>query len=278
MGNLVVGMRMCHVIAKYTSDGQLQWINRHPFETPIMFVGSGLEIDSQNRIVIAGYTYDNTTMYDYAVAWVDPDGNRIRSRTYNSPGDLRDQCQAITLDRDDNVYLTGYTEDGTNEHECLTVKFDPAGNPDWDVLFAIDPSTAGRGWQIDVDDSGSVYIGGTYESSTEEGYLVVKYRQNATTDVDPFSSQQPAQYTLAQNYPNPFNPRTTIRYALASPGFVSLRVYDVLGTEVASLVQGHQEAGTHNVEFDASSLPSGIYFYRLQSGAFVDIKRCALVK
>ncbi|MCC6398665.1 MAG: T9SS type A sorting domain-containing protein [Bacteroidetes bacterium] len=277
-GNLVVGMRMCHVIAKYTSDGQLQWINRHPFETPIVFVGSGLEIDSQNRIVFAGYTYDNPTLYDYAVAWVDPDGNRIRSRTFNTPGNLPDECQAIALDRDDNVYLTGYTGDGPYEHECLTVKFDPAGNPVWDVTFSIDPSTARRGWQIAIDDSGSVYIGGTYKSTAEEGYLVIKYRQEAATDVDPFDYLRPAQYTLSQNYPNPFNPRTTFRYALASPGFVSLKVYGVLGNEVARLVQGHQDAGTHNVEFDASDLPSGIYFYRLQSGAFVDMKKCALVK
>jgi Secretion system C-terminal sorting domain len=85
-------------------------------------------------------------------------------------------------------------------------------------------------------------------------------------------------YSLSQNYPNPFNPTTTIRYSLRSAGFVSLRVYDILGREVKNLVNENQTAGEHSVYFDASNLPSGVYIYRLQSGSFVSAKKMILIK
>lgn len=85
-------------------------------------------------------------------------------------------------------------------------------------------------------------------------------------------------YELAQNYPNPFNPMTTIRYQIPEGGFVSLKVYDVLGKEVATLVNGAKEAGSHWVSFNASGLASGVYFYRLQAGGFAETRKMMLVK
>ena len=88
----------------------------------------------------------------------------------------------------------------------------------------------------------------------------------------------PGEYGLGQNYPNPFNPATTISYQIRSAGLVSLRVYDVLGREVATLVHGYQGAGTYTKTFDGSRLSSGVYFYRLQSGSFVNTKKMVLAK
>jgi YVTN family beta-propeller protein len=88
----------------------------------------------------------------------------------------------------------------------------------------------------------------------------------------------PKQFALAQNYPNPFNPTTVINYQLPVAGNASLKVYDVLGKEVMTLVNGRQEAGDYNVSLNAASLSSGVYFYRLQSGNFVQTKKMMLVK
>ncbi len=88
----------------------------------------------------------------------------------------------------------------------------------------------------------------------------------------------PDQFALAQNYPNPFNPSTTIKYAIQKSGFVSLRVYDMLGREVANLVNQDQSAGVYTVKFDASQLASGIYFYKLESGSQSIINKMMLVK
>ena len=79
-------------------------------------------------------------------------------------------------------------------------------------------------------------------------------------------------FKLEQNYPNPFNPITTINYSIPSGSFVQLVVYNSIGQEIANLVNETIESGNHSVEFDASNLPSGIYFYKLQAGSFVETK------
>jgi len=83
---------------------------------------------------------------------------------------------------------------------------------------------------------------------------------------------------LSNNYPNPFNPSTTIKYEISELSFVTLKVYDVLGKEVANLVSEEKPAGFYEVEFDATALRSGIYFYRLQAGSFVETKKMVLLK
>jgi len=85
-------------------------------------------------------------------------------------------------------------------------------------------------------------------------------------------------FALEQNYPNPFNPATTISYQLPTEGQVSLKVYDMLGNEVATLVNEMKTAGEYQVDFNAAALSSGIYFYRLQAGNFVETKRMMLMK
>jgi hypothetical protein len=98
----------------------------------------------------------------------------------------------------------------------------------------------------------------------------------AATDVP--SLKTPTSYGLDENYPNPFNPSTIISYQLPASGHVSLKVYNMLGQEVATLVDAIQDAGFKSVTFDASRLPSGVYFYRLESGTFIQNKKMLLVK
>jgi hypothetical protein len=88
----------------------------------------------------------------------------------------------------------------------------------------------------------------------------------------------PKTFALEQNYPNPFNPTTLISYQLPVASNVLLKVYDVLGREVMTLVNERQEAGAYNFTLNASSLSSGVYFYRLQAGRFVETKKMMLVK
>ncbi|MBI1806443.1 MAG: T9SS type A sorting domain-containing protein [Ignavibacteria bacterium] len=88
----------------------------------------------------------------------------------------------------------------------------------------------------------------------------------------------PQETRLLPNYPNPFNPTTEIKYDLAEDVHVTLKVYDVLGQEIATLVDGFEAAGYKTIQFDASTLPSGMYFYRMQAGNYSDIKKMLLMK
>ncbi len=85
-------------------------------------------------------------------------------------------------------------------------------------------------------------------------------------------------FVLMQNYTNPFNPSTSIRYSIPKTSLVNLKVYDVLGKEVATLVNEEKPMGTYQINFDASSLASGIYFYKIQAGNFVQTKKMILLK
>jgi len=90
----------------------------------------------------------------------------------------------------------------------------------------------------------------------------------------------PSGFNLDQNFPNPFNPKTIINYELrvSSDELVSLKVFDVLGNEVAELVNEKQNVGSYSVEFDGGNLSSGIYFYTLQAGDFSQTKKMTLIK
>ncbi len=99
-----------------------------------------------------------------------------------------------------------------------------------------------------------------------------------TVGIDSETHQVPQQYVLHQNHPNPFNPLTKINYQIPELSFVTLKVFNVLGREIASLVNEEKSAGEYEIEFDGNNLTSGIYFYRLQAGNFVETKKMVLMK
>jgi len=110
-----------------------------------------------------------------------------------------------------------------------------------------------------------------------EDTQIQSYLDNGITGV-PTQSTSPASFALSQNYPNPFNPVTTIDFSLAKAGAASLKVYDILGREVATLVDGVQTAGQHTATFNATNLASGVYFYTLQAGTSALTKKLVLMK
>jgi hypothetical protein len=98
------------------------------------------------------------------------------------------------------------------------------------------------------------------------------------SSVEEISSVTPNDYTLTQNYPNPFNPSTSINFAIPNSEFVTLKIYNILGSEVATLVNETLGAGSYKFNFDASNLASGIYLYELKAGNFAQIKKMNLLK
>ena len=108
------------------------------------------------------------------------------------------------------------------------------------------------------------------------GFLA--YNSLIVTEVKNEQKNIPTVFKLNQNYPNPFNPSTTITWELPSNNYISLIVYDILGREVATLVDEEKTAGTYHIKFDSKNLASGIYFYRLQAGSYVAVKKMILLR
>ena len=106
--------------------------------------------------------------------------------------------------------------------------------------------------------------------------IQMRFQYNVTSVEDGISGK--ASFTLFQNYPNPFNPTTTINYSIPKAGLVTLKVYNVLGKEVATLVNKVESSGNHHILFNANKLASGVYFYRLRAGNTVMTKKLLLMK
>ncbi len=112
-------------------------------------------------------------------------------------------------------------------------------------------------------------------AATEDGMW--RFNFSSLVDVDN-QKLYPRKFSLSQNYPNPFNPTTNIGFRIANFGFVSLKVYDVLGREVATLINEEKFPGEYEIKFDASHLSSGIYFYKLQTEKYSSTKKMILLK
>ena len=182
-------------------------------------------------------------------------------------------------------YFTDYEKDSLFYSKLSYNSFDSSfvTNPnDADVdAPALIPSFNSR--SIATGDSVTYYIAlsyGTNEAEMLAGMEQAQQKYNLITSVEPDLNKLPTDFTLEQNYPNPFNPETTIRYKLQVPGYTALKVYDVLGNEVASLVNEYKQAGTYSIQLSTSSLQlsSGVYFYQLKSGSYTAAKKMIVLK
>ncbi len=141
----------------------------------------------------------------------------------------------------------------------------------------------GTTWATQYTSPAGNYTHVTKSRSTGSTYWAVRDNGGISkgallTGIQPIAENIPLGFRLAQNYPNPFNPSTNIKFSLPKGSFTTLIVYDELGRQVNELVSEDLKAGTYEVNFDASELPSGTYFYKLTSGNFIETKRMILIK
>jgi len=97
-------------------------------------------------------------------------------------------------------------------------------------------------------------------------------------DIGEDGGNYPKEFALGQNYPNPFNPSTTFKYEIPKESYITLKVYDILGREVTTLVNEQQRAGYYEIDWNAVNNSSGVYFYKIQAGDYVDTKKMILLR
>jgi hypothetical protein len=183
----------------------------------------------------------------------------------------------------DFIYYSDSIQTGgaTNNTDKLMYKYSSTSTPGtYNGLTQISqfyPNWSAKGYKPIVVELGNGDVGAAWVGGSAAGKKIYWNRYSLTTNAGN-ENQTPLSYKLEQNYPNPFNPVTKINYAVAKNGFVSLKVYDVLGREVAALVNKNMPAGKYSVDFNASKLTSGVYFYSLETNGFKDVKKMMLIK
>jgi photosystem II stability/assembly factor-like uncharacterized protein len=173
-------------------------------------------------------------------------------------------------------YLFGFASNGTKDIFISS----------WSRGFYVS-NDSGQTWHLKNEGLGSLYPTalhrfGNYLYISLNPWLGIGgiYRRpiNEVIGVKSISSEIPNSSKLYQNYPNPFNSMTNVQWTMSRTGYVKIEVFDITGKEITTLVNEKQNAGVYKVMFDAGSLPSGIYFYRIQAGDFTQVKRMILVK
>ena len=139
---------------------------------------------------------------------------------------------------------------------------------------SVNSSFSETAYCIAVDNNNNVFVAGINDAS--DG-IIIKYVQ-APIGIQQNGNELPKDFELGQNYPNPFNPNTQIDFSIPKSSLVTIKIFDVLGKEVAEVVKKDLTAGSYTFDFNASSLTSGVYFYQLTAGEFTDTKKLVLVK
>jgi len=178
----------------------------------------------------------------------------------------------------DQIYCVGGNSSGSRYAEYKSILVYNATNDAW-ALDSLELSGK-RHWMATAEYEGGLYVlGGIDSTDGSVDFVEEIVPQGTATVLDEFISNGPDQFKLLQNYPNPFNPKTIIDYELQTAGNVNLIVYDIVGKEVATLINKHQSVGKYSVTFNAGSLTSGVYFYILKtSSGFSENRKMILLK
>ena len=262
---------------KYNSSGDSVWVQRYNGTGNLSDGANSIAVDGSGNVFVTGSSTGSGTDFDYATLKYNSSGILQWLKRYNGPIISSDYANSIALDGSGNVYVTGQSPGSGLSYDYTTIKYNSSGDSVWVKRYNGPANSTDNANSIALDGSGNVFVTGQSEGSgTGTDYATVKYSQSV--GINQISSEIPDKFSLSQNYPNPFNPFTKINYELRVTNYAKLVVYDVMGKEVVTLVNEKQSPGTYQVEFDAGSLTSGIYFYRLTSGDFTDTRRMMLIK
>jgi uncharacterized delta-60 repeat protein len=262
-------------LVKTNAQGDTLWTRTYGgIQSDYMY--SVQQTTDSGYIVAGGAASFGAGNYDAYLVKTNAQGDTLWTRTYGSS--QADQAYAVQQTADGGYFVAGYTESfGSGAADYYLVKTDNAGDTLWTRTYG--GSSDDYALCIEqTSDSGYVVMGFTesFGAGMADFYLV--RMEPDLSPADPIRNSLPTAYALRANYPNPFNPVTMIGYDVGRTGPVSLRIFDLLGREVATLVQGTIPAGSYTVTWDAGNLPSGLYLCRMDAGEFVQTRKMVLLK
>ena len=298
-------------VVKYNSSGTAEWVN---FIEDITVQDFKVETDDAGNAYLSGNIFDSTNfgnltangpqwVYDFFVTKINPDGNFIWLNEIppgNPSGDATiGNSNFLFCSEEGNTYITGTFRGTINlgngvilnpivSNDLFVISYSPDGEVQW--AKEAGSGNYDNGSSITGDNNGNLYLSGVVgENSVFDTISVTGVSQNlfltklktddvVFIDILPDNSQTANGFALMQNYPNPFNPVTNIKYILPVSGNVTLSIFNTIGQEALILVNEFKEAGSYRVSFNAADFNSGVYFYKLKAGSFVETRKMILLK
>jgi hypothetical protein len=264
-------------ISKFNAEGILQWIITSSYS----YTGYHMTLDNTGNPIICGLFFNE----QYDIIKFDANGVKLWQAFYIDPFPIQSYPPAprgpmtICTDRFNNIYIAGSSNNEKGIWNITIIKCSPTGEEKWTIRHNDQEQVNRLAIAVKVDTLGNIYVTGfnlVYDYEPFE-VITLKYRQPNFLAVKAEEINEYS-FNLYQNYPNPFNPKTTIHFSIPKRSFVTLRVYDLLGREIALLVNEERSAGEYKTVFDGKNLSSGVYFYRLLAGEFSQTKKFILQK
>jgi hypothetical protein len=267
-------------VLKINSNGNVLWRTEYD-EAGGQDIPEAMTMDNNGNIYVTGRVRRSGGggYNDFAIIKYNNNGVQQWKSYYDGPNNRDDDPIDIVLDQNGNVFVCGESNRDGFAFKFIVVKYNPIGVFEWEYVY--EGNVEGKALSMHPDNNGYVYAAGqALNSSGNLDLFAVKLSK--TTGIGDYKNF-PDMFTLYQNYPNPFNPGTKISWRTLAGIHQTLKVYDVLGNEVATLVDEYKTAGSYEVEFNvgqhsSADISSGVYFYRLQAGSFVETKKMILTK
>jgi hypothetical protein len=243
-----------------------------------------LTSDISNNIYVTGSSrnYDTLGSEDFYTMKLSPVGSLIWGKRYNGSGEGLDYGASIDVDNRGNVFVGGTTDKHDFHQQYGLLKYGPTGDLYWLEEYSRIEYSEDFIYTTLADNNGNVYVTGiSFDSTSDYDIATIKYSE--PIGIVPISNEVPTEFKLFQNYPNPFNPVTKIKFSIPSnvkseTSNVILRVYNIAGELITTLINQEILPGTYETDFEGSSLSSGIYFYTLNTDTFSETKKMVLLK
>jgi hypothetical protein len=232
-------------------------------------------LDDLGNVYVTGRAR-RTGYNDFAVIKYNSDGMEQWTTYYDGPNNLDDDPVGIAVDDGGTVWVCGESNRTGSNFEFIVAQFDPLGSFAWEWVYDVNASSKAYGvFNSGVVDSPTIAAGEGEGPGGDQDFMAVGIGLGNAVGIE---DGVPGTFRLLQNYPNPFNPATVVAFDVGSRSSVTLAVYDLLGREVATLVNGVRDAGRHQAAWDATGMPSGVYVARLRAGDFVDSRKLVLLR
>jgi uncharacterized delta-60 repeat protein len=263
---------------KYNNAGVQQWLKRYDRTNGTDDRAVDIAVDGTGKIFVTGYCSGfGTASFDYVTLSYSSNGDQLWAKSYNGGiVGADDKASSLDVDNAGNIYVTGSSVSSGSDPDYATIKYSNSGQVLWSIMYESSISGADNPAAVHADNDGNIYVTGSSTVLAGADFLTVKYSQ--PIGIQNISGEVPDKFSLSQNYPNPFNPVTNIEFSIPSSANTKLTVFDISGREISLLVDQNLSAGIYKVDFDASHLSSGTYFYRLESEGYREVKKMLMVK